>query len=157
MLCRHWEPAQLLAAEQDQLQQLEAVLRPLRFDTDVSNLLSRFLPGSRQWIFQAFADWLALGSNHRQAAAAAGGDAAGGSSGDLAQRAMVLYGGPGLGKSTIAAALVCKKVFRQEGGAAVAGTAGGAAAAAAGGADAAAAVEASAVVAHYFCKHTDVE
>ncbi|KAG2440562.1 hypothetical protein HYH02_010146 [Chlamydomonas schloesseri] len=139
MLCRHWEPAQLLAAEQEQLRQLEAVLRPINFAKDVSNLLSRFLPDSRQWIFEAFAEWMAIGAQQ----GAVGGCAAAGGDGELARRAMVLYGGPGLGKSTIAAALVCKRVFRQVDAMDGPGTT-------------EPLVESSAVVGHYFCKHNDV-
>ncbi|KXZ46004.1 hypothetical protein GPECTOR_48g436 [Gonium pectorale] len=53
-------------------------------------LYTGFTPGSRQWVFDAYAQWLKEESS----------------------RAMVVYGGPGLGKTTIAAAFACKAAFR---------------------------------------------
>ncbi len=95
-----------------ELRRLTAVLRPFDFTSDVSNLLTCVLPGSRSWLFEEFAEWLKLGPK------------------DPNYRAMVLYGGPGLGKSTVAAALVKKEAIGSGG-------------------------HGSAVAGHYFCKYDD--
>lgn len=110
VLASHFEPKQLLELEKAELRHLAEVLWPFNFKVDVDNLLTRFLPGSRTWLFEEFKAWLEMGPE------------------DPNHRAMVLYGGPGLGKSTVAAALVAKK--------AVDGPT-------------------SAVVGHYLCKHND--
>ncbi|GFR48184.1 hypothetical protein Agub_g10033 [Astrephomene gubernaculifera] len=118
LLCAHFDPKLLSAVEQEELRKLAAVLKPFRFSSDVANHLTRFLPGSRSWLFQIYEEWLAKDPN------------------DPNYRALVLYGGPGLGKSTVAAALVSKQVFTK---------------------DAATGVElvGSAVAGHYFCRHND--
>jgi hypothetical protein len=110
VLARHFEPSRLRKREKEELQQLWDVIQPFDFTSDVSNLLTRFQPGSRSWLFEKFEEWLALSKD------------------DLGHRAVVLYGGPGLGKSTVVAALVAKKA---DGG------------------------SASAMVGHWFCRHND--
>ena len=110
VLARHFDPKLLLKTEKAELQSLYKVLQPFNFESEVNNLLTRFQPGSRGWLFEEFAEWLALSPD------------------DPSHRAMVLYGGPGLGKSTVVAALVAKKAI------------GG---------------RASAMAGHWFCKHND--
>jgi DNA replication protein DnaC len=107
---RHFDPKLLLTTERAELQSLWKVLHPFNFDSEVNNLLTRFQPGSRSWLFEEFEEWLALTPDHPS------------------HRAMVLYGGPGLGKSTVVAALVAKKAVG---------------------------VQAPVVAGHWFCKHND--
>ncbi|GFR48187.1 hypothetical protein Agub_g10039 [Astrephomene gubernaculifera] len=119
LLCAHFDPKLLSAVDQEELRELKAVLKPFNFSSDVTNHLTRFLPGSRSWLFQAYTEWLAKDPK------------------DPNYRALVLYGGPGLGKSTVAAALVSKHVFTKD-----ADTGGGE-------------LVGSAVAGHYFCRHND--
>ncbi|GLC45378.1 hypothetical protein PLESTM_001726200 [Pleodorina starrii] len=111
VLARHFDPKLLLKTEKDELQSLWKVLQPFPFESEVNNLFSHFQPGSRSWLFEEFAEWLALSPDNPS------------------HRAMVLYGGPGLGKSTVVAALVAKKAVDGR---------------------------ASAMAGHWFCKHNDM-
>lgn len=56
-LARHFDPRMVLRAEQEQLEALRALLRPLSYTTEINKLLTRFLPGSRAWVFDEFDSW----------------------------------------------------------------------------------------------------
>jgi hypothetical protein len=77
-------PCALQEAELDALRRL---LSPAEYPSELQALRRPWLPGSRKWLVKRYNAWLALPSDHKQ------------------HRAFVLYGGPGMGKSTFAAAL----------------------------------------------------
>lgn len=99
LLASHFEPRHLPPpSDADQLRRLRATLCPADTPTHASQLLIHMAPGSRDWVLQEYLSWLGKGPSDPH-------------------RALVLYGGPGTGKSTVAAALVAKGVlFRAAGG-----------------------------------------
>ncbi len=138
LLSRHFTPQQLSAANKDEVARLRRLLQPLSLTYDAASHLTRFQRGSRAWLFKSYLDWLAKGPA------------------DPSHRALVIYGAPGLGKSTIAAALVSRRaVVLEEEGEEVKDVkeAGGGGKAAAG--QRQQVVEVPPVSAYFFCKHND--
>lgn len=81
-------PALLSKLERDEVKKLEKHLQPLDFSLDVNGLTESFKEGTREWLFKGVVDkWLALPPS------------------DHHFRALMIQGGAGLGKSTIAAML----------------------------------------------------
>jgi hypothetical protein len=81
----------LLPEEQAAVARLAAALAPQSFDAEIAQLMTRFLPDSRRWLFEEVDAWLALPPGAPDA------------------RAFLLYGGPGIGKSTFSAALLQRR------------------------------------------------
>ena len=80
---------------------------------DIEDHLTRFQPGSRGWVFDLYLKWLS-----RSAVAGDAGER---------QRAFIVYGDAGVGKSTIAAKLACMRP------------------------------EVTNILAYHFCKHSDIK
>ncbi len=149
LLSRHFTPQQLSAASKDEVAGLRRLLQPLDLAHDAASHLTRFQRGSRAWIFKRYLAWLAKGPA------------------DPCHRALVVYGGPGIGKSTIASALVSRLavVLEEEGEEGSGGGDGeevgrGGGEASGDGEPAAAGrrervVEVPPVSAYFFCKHND--
>ena len=93
------ELTSMLRAEREELRRL---LDPLEFKDDVARLYDRLLPGSRDWILRDFDRFIAAG---RPQDAPSPPSAAPASS----TRVFVVLGGPGMGKSCIAAALATRR------------------------------------------------
>jgi len=83
--------ALLLPEEQAAVARLAAALAPQSFDAEIAQLMTRFLPDSRRWLFEEVDAWLALPPGAPDA------------------RAFLLYGGPGIGKSTFSATLLQRR------------------------------------------------
>ncbi|KXZ53447.1 hypothetical protein GPECTOR_7g1346 [Gonium pectorale] len=88
VLCNNFDIQQLLLSDEDR-NKLASLLEPPQFSSVAARLYTGFTPGSRQWVFDEYAKWL----------------------NEESSRAMVVYGGHGLGKTTLAAAFACKAAF----------------------------------------------
>ena len=79
--------------ENDKQYRLKELLKPMVYKGDITNLLTRFLPGSRGWVLTLYDEWH-MASNESSS-----------------HRAFIIYGTPGIGK-VLFYFLTCMDYFR---------------------------------------------